>query len=138
LADLIPDSEWSIRSWLRSELPTVGVYFDPPKGGNVKFPLITIPGRIGGIPDVYLPFLDNPRISFQIWGGTGGGGRDQARQVMSLLAELLVTSENIPLDAQTYAYGATIDLVTWSPDDSDPDNVLARYVLDATLAVRSL
>lgn len=132
-AELIPDTEWSLREWLRVKLPTVKVWFDVPSG-TPTFPLITIGGRIGGAPDA---MVDNPRLSFSVWGGPGGNGRKLARTAMSALVELVQTCENVPLDAETYAYGGTVDSILWLPDDSDSDNRLARYVVDVSFTVRS-
>jgi len=133
-ADLIPDTEWSLREWLRAQLPTIKVWFDVPSG-TPTFPLITLGGRIGGAPD---QILDHPRMSFSVWGGPGGNGRKLSRTAMSALVELLNSAENIPLDADTFAYGAVVDSVLWLPDESDPDNRIARYVVDASFTVRSI
>lgn len=132
-AELIPDTEWSLREWLRAELPTIKTWFDVP-AGTPTFPLITIGGRIGGAPDA---ILDYPRVSFSVWGGPGGNGRKLARTAMSALVELIQAAENTPLDAETYAYGGTVDSVLWLPDESDSANRLARYVVDVSFTVRS-
>ena len=136
MSDLVPDTEWSLREWLRAELPTVKTWFDVPNG-TPTFPLITIGGRIGGAPDTD-GTLDHPRISFSVWGGPGGNGRKSARETMSALVDLIATAENVPLDAETYAYGGVVDSVLWLPDESDPDNRLARYIVDASFTVRSV
>jgi hypothetical protein len=134
-AEIVPDVEWALREWLRAELPAIKVWLDVPKG-TPTFPLIVIGGRIGGAPDRYVP-IDQPRVSFSVWGGPGGNGRKLARDVMSLLVDTIVTAESVLLDLNTFSYGAAVESIMWLPDDSDPDNVLARYVVDVTFGVRS-
>lgn len=137
MSDLIPDTEWALREWLRVRLGTgVKVWFDVPSG-TPTFPIVTVGGRIGGGPDVS-GILDQPRITFAVWGGPGGDGRKLARETMTALVGVLESAENVPLDAATYAYGIVVDSIQWLPDETDRDNRLARYVVDASLAVRSL
>ena len=135
MVELIPDTEWAIREWLRTELAGIKSWFGTPKG-SPSYPYIEIVGRIGGAPDVYTP-LDNPRVSFACWGGPGGGGRELAVNAMRDLVELIHDTEATLLDPETFGYTGTVDSILWTPDDSDPDNSLARYIVDATFAVRS-
>jgi hypothetical protein len=132
------DSELAIRDWLRTQTsPTVKVWFDMPKG-DPSFPLITIGGRIGGAPDQYVP-TDEPRISFQVWGGAmPGQGRQNAIAALGELVTALESVTGLALNASVYAYEARVDSMLWLPDDSDPDNVLARYVVDTTWLIRSV
>jgi hypothetical protein len=52
-----------------------------------------------------------------------------------LVAELQALAGQ--LDSDTYAHGARIDSILWAPDRSDPNNVIPRYIVDATLSVRA-
>ena len=128
------DWEWSLREWLRAIFPDEKVWFDPPRG-TPSAPMITISGQIGGGPDNYVP-VDNPRVSFTIWGPPGGDGRQQAVDLKNdIVEELRALGGNLDLD--TYAFGARIDQVLWAPDRSDPNNVIPRYIVDALLSVRA-
>lgn len=135
-SEIIPDTEWALREWLRTELPAVKVYMDPPRGGNATFPMITLGGRLGGGLDSTRS-MDQPFISFSVWGSPGGAGRAQAQQTVSLLAEAIEGADNIDITPDVHLYGGRVDNLSWRPDDSDPDNVIPRYVLDATFGVRS-
>jgi hypothetical protein len=131
----LTDWEWSLREWARDQFPESKVWFEPPKGSPVV-PMITISGQIGGKPDDYLP-IDNPRVSFSVWGPPGGDGRKAAVDLKNDLVERLRALGG-PLDDETYGFGARIDSVLWAPDRSDPTNVLPRYIVDATLATRAI
>lgn len=136
MTEVIPDTEWALRGYLRAQLgSTVKVWLDKPKG-TPAFPMVVIVGRIGGGPDPYVP-VDAPRISLEVWGSPGGDGRKTARDTMSALVDVLHRLEGEALDAGTVAYGASDIKVVWMPDRSDPDNVIPRYVVDATVFVRS-
>jgi hypothetical protein len=131
----LTDWEWSLREWVRDQLPSVKTWFEPPKG-SPSTPMITISGQIGGGPDAYLP-IDSPRVSFSIWGPPGGDGRKAAGDIMRDLVHDL-DNVNGPLDDETYCYGASGIGIIWAPDRSDPDNVLPRYIVDATLTTRAV
>ena len=86
----LTDWEWSLREWLREYFPGEKIWFDPPKG-SPTVPMITISGQIGGKPDDYLP-IDNPRVSFSVW-GPGGDGRKAAVDLKNDLVEHSAPSE---------------------------------------------
>ena len=130
----LPDWEWSLREWLRNHFPDDKIWFDPPKGSPVV-PMITLSGQIGGQPDADMP-IDNPRASFSIWGPPGGDGRKAAVDLKNELIDRL-RGMGGDLDGEAYGFGARIDSVLWAPDRSDPNNVIPRYIVDATLSFRA-
>lgn len=131
----LSDADWALRAYLRATLgPTRKVWSAFPTG-TPTFPLIVIQGRVGGGPDGSVP-VDNPRVSFQVWGANGGEGRKAMQDLTKLLVEALGDLENKPLDANTYAYGVSGINVIWLPDDSDPDNVLPRNIVDVSVMLR--
>jgi hypothetical protein len=132
----VADVEWAMRTWLRIQAgPSIKIWLGQPQG-DPTFPMIVINGRLGGSPDLDVP-LDQPRMTFDCWGPPGGGGRKQALDAMRVLVTSLTGIENTVLDADTFAYGAYDITVRWAPDATDPDNVIPRYVVDASLTLRS-
>ena len=131
----LPDWEWSLREWLRTTFPDDKIWFDPPKG-TPSVPMITFSGQIGGRPDADMP-IDYPRTSISIWGPPGGDGRKAAVDLKNELVDAL-SGLSGNLDGETYGFGARIDSVLWAPDRSDPNNVIPRYIVDVSLAVRAV
>lgn len=132
----VSDADWAFRTYLRATLgPTIGVWSAKPKG-TPSFPMIIINGRLGGGPEPGIP-MDNPRLSFDVWGEASGNGRRQAVVAMKALVGALGDLDNEMLDPETYGFGAYDISVRWLPDESDPDNVLPRYVVDASMTLRS-
>jgi hypothetical protein len=143
LPDVLSDEEWALRAWLRAQTWTVDTFvaMGLPKGPG-KFPTVEIVGRIGGGPEAVAP-IDRPRVSFGCWGGPGGNGRSLAVTARNDLVGFLHTLEESEIAPATedgpgpYVFTAYDITALWVPDETDPNNPLARYVVDATLAVRS-
>jgi hypothetical protein len=130
------DAEWALRSYLRTVLGSgIKVWLGQPQG-TPTLPMVVITGRLGGGPDLYIP-LDDPRVSFDCWGPAGGNGRKAAVDTKRALITALAGMDGVKLDADTLCYGAYEITDRWAPDDTDPDNVIPRYVVDASLTLRS-
>lgn len=137
--EAVVDIEWALREWLRAH-PTkdagTKVWLGTPNG-TPTFPYIEIVGRIGGTVDDYAD-VESPRISFAVWGGPGGSGHENAVLAMQWLVRALkgLAGETL-LSEETYGYGASDFTILRADDKSDPSNKLARYIVDATITVRS-
>lgn len=128
------DVEGALRTWLRtqSEITSlVGsrVFFGYPD--STQTPLITI-SRVGGSPQTGEAPLEDALVQFDCWGGIKN--KAQAAQVMTALLGVLESMTPRDLDSSTKGYGASVESVFWSPD---PTNDQARYVVTATVTVRS-
>lgn len=126
------DTEGAVRTWLRTHplLVAAGngdrVFFGIPAG--ITYPIITV-GRIGGGPNGGLAPLDNPRLSFSVWGNTKKTAADVVLALVSAIEQL----ENEPLDAATFGHGATVDTILWLPErGTEGDADKPRYIVDAT------
>lgn len=125
--DAFPDVENEIRVWARQlSLPGVGtrVFFSMPEG-SPAFPLITV-ARIGGGPQRGEAPLEDPRLSFDVWGKTKKEASDAARALANALRE----AQSVLLEEHVYSYGFEYITLLWSPDEKAK---LARYIVDCTL-----
>jgi hypothetical protein len=137
------DAEWALRDFLRDHSSFASldrqpkVWLEMPEEGKRTWPMITV-SRIGGGPENNNKPADNPRVSFQVWGGPGGEGRYHATEVTNALMGILHGLENEYLDEETAGLSALDITAYWNPDRSNPENILARYTVDATVKVRGV
>jgi hypothetical protein len=126
-----PDTEAAVKAAAKTALPVLAgrVFYSVPEG-TPALPLLTV-ALISGGPDNGEAPLDRPRLTFSCWGKTKLEASDLYRDLVTWLRRL----DSVQLDSSTFCYGVTDIFATWQPDD---EARLARYVVDATLTVRSI
>jgi hypothetical protein len=121
-----PDTEAAVKAAAKAALPELAgrVFYAVPKG-NPTLPLLTVAHISGGPDDGEAP-LDVPRLTFSCW----GKNKEDASNLRLALVGWLRSLNSVMLDPTTFCYGVTGIFITWQPDDQ-----LARYVVDATFSV---
>lgn len=128
-----PDIEYAAKKWAQTDpllTPLVAgrVFFAFP-AGTPTYPLLTV-AIISGTFDAGVP-VALPRLTFDCWGQT----KQQASDLRRALTTALRSLDNVALTPDVHCYETTDIFYTWQPDN---EAKLARYVVDATLAVRNL
>lgn len=128
-----PDAEGASRTYLRAQTSDrlVGrVFFDVPLG-NPTFPLATV-SLLNLVPQQGEAPLFDAHISMDVWGQSKKDAIDATLEIVGVITGI----RSVLLDAATFGYNGQVDSVIWLPQ-VDVDRRLARYVIDATLTVRS-
>lgn len=126
---MFTDIEGLAREWVRDlALPSIGnrAWFGIPDG-TPAMPL-TVVMRVGGRPQPGEAPLEDPRLSFDVWGRT----KESAANATIEMCSAFAVAEGIMLGDHVKLWGIQIDSVIWRPDDKAK---LARYVIDSTWTV---
>jgi len=136
-ADVYPDIEGALRTWLRTQTALTAVvgsriFFGVPRSvTETDFPMVAL-FRVGGGNDRGDAPIDIALVQFDVWGkidASGNGVKAGATTAVNALRATL-QSVNGPtlLDAHTTCHGITVESVVWLPN---PDDDRPRYVVTA-------
>lgn len=130
-----PNTRAALKSYLRADTGVTTLignrtFFGVPERG-VKFPLVTLPGQVGGGQDISEAPLDLPLQQLDIFGGT----LDEVHAVESAVRDAFAAIRNPTTVGSTVLYGVNVVSAIDAPDPDDrPRRVLTLECAARTAA----